>query len=89
MILPSSANIVILASNYNPSIVSKEWLYQRGVFTETVRSFVHTPVFALVESEEFSLMFDEQKLQLTVKKVTMDSIQIISSQPKFCFLLSQ
>ena len=74
MILPSSANIVILASNYNPSIVSKEWLYQKGIFTETVRNFVHTPVFALVESEEFSLMVDEQRLQLTVKKVTEDNL---------------
>ena len=74
MILPSSTNIVLLASNYNPSIVSKEWLYQRGIFTETVSNFVHTPVFALVESEEFSLMVDEQRLQLTVKKVTQDNL---------------
>ena len=74
MVLPSGANIVILASNYNPSIVSKEWLYQKGIFTEAVRNFVHTPVFALVESEKFSLMVDEQKLQLTVKKVTQDNL---------------
>lgn len=74
MILPSGANIVILASNYNPSIVSKEWLYQKDIFTEAVRNFVHTPVFALVESEDFSLMVNEQKLQLTVKKVTEDNL---------------
>ncbi len=74
MILPSGANIVILASNYNPSIVSKEWLYQKGIFTKTVRNFVHTPVFALVESEDFSLMVDEQRLQLTIKKVTEDNL---------------
>lgn len=74
MILPNSANIVIPASNYNPSIVSKEWLYQRGVFTETVKNFVHTPVFALVESEDFTLTVDEQRLQLTVKKVTEDNL---------------
>ena len=74
MILPGGANAVILASNYNPSIVSKEWLYQRGIFTEAVRNFVHTPVFALVESEEFSLMVDEQKFQLTVRKVTQDNL---------------
>jgi len=74
MIFPSSANVVILASNYNPSIVSKEWLYQKDIFTETVKNFVHTPVFALVESEDFSLMVDEQRLQLTVKKVTQDNL---------------
>lgn len=79
MILPSSANIVILASNYNPSIVSKEWLYQRGIFTETVRNFVHTPVFTLVESEDFSLVVDEDRLQITVRKVTQDSLNASAS----------
>ena len=78
MLLPNSANVVILASNYNPSIVSKEWLYQRGIFTETVRNFVHTPVFALVESKDFSLMVDEQRLQLTVRKVTEDNFNASS-----------
>lgn len=79
MILPSSANIVILASNYNPSIVSKEWLYQKGIFTKTVRNFVHTPVFALVESENFSLVVDEERLQITVRKVTQDSLNALAS----------
>ena len=79
MILPSSANIVILASNYNPSIVSKEWLYQKGIFTETVRNFVHTPVFALVESEDFSLVVDEERLQIIVRKVTQDSLNALAS----------
>lgn len=78
MILPSSANIVILASNYNPSIVSKEWLYQKGIFTETARNFVHTPVFALVESEDFSLVVDEERLQIIVRKVTQDSLNALA-----------
>lgn len=79
MILPSSANIVILASNYNPSIVSKEWLYQKGIFTETVRNFVHTPVFALIESEDFGLVIDEERLQITVRKVTQDNLNALTS----------
>lgn len=79
MILPNSANVVILASNYNPSIVSKEWLYQRGVFTETVKNFVHTPVFALVESEDFSVTVDEGRLQITVRRVTEDNLNVSGS----------
>jgi hypothetical protein len=74
VILPTGANIVILASNYNPSIVSKEWLYEKGIFTETVKNFVHTPVFALVENENFSLVVDEQRLQLTIRKVTRENL---------------
>lgn len=79
MILPNNANIVILASNYNPSIVSKEWLYQRDIFTETVTNFVHTPVFALVESADFVLLVDEGRLQFTVKKVTQDNLRASNS----------
>jgi hypothetical protein len=90
MILPSGANIVILASNYNPSIVSKEWLYQKGIFTETVRNFVHTPVFALVESEDFSLVVDEERLQITVRKMTQDSLNaLVSIAEKFIDILPE
>ena len=90
MILPSSANILILASNYNPSIVSKEWLYQKGIFTETVRNFVHTPVFTLVESEDFSLVVDEERLQITVRKVTPDSLNASASiAEKFVDILTE
>ncbi len=74
MILPSGANIVILASNYNPSIVSKDWLFQRNIFTETVKNFVHTPIFALVENDDFGILVDEQRLQVTTKKVTKDKL---------------
>jgi hypothetical protein len=74
MALPNSANIVILASNYNPSIVSKEWLYQKGIFTETVDNFVHTPVLALVENQNFGFVVDEQRLQLIIKRVTEDNL---------------
>lgn len=74
MALPNNANIVVLASNYNPSIVSKEWLYQKGIFTQTVDNFVHTPILALVENQEFGFVVDEQKLQLVVKRVTQDSL---------------
>lgn len=74
MAMPNSVNIVILASNYNPSIVSKEWLYQRGVFTESVDNFVHTPILALVENQNFGLLVDEQRLQIIIKRVTQDNL---------------
>jgi hypothetical protein len=73
MSLPNSANIVVLASNYNPSIVSKEWLYQKGIFTESVENFVHTPVLSLVENQNFGLVVDEQRLQLAIKRVTEEN----------------
>jgi len=74
MALPNSANVVILASNYNPSIVSKEWLYQKGIFVEPVDNFVHTPVLALIENQNFGFVVDEQRLQLIIKRVTQDNL---------------
>jgi hypothetical protein len=72
--LPNNANIVLLASNYNPSIVSKEWLYQKGIFTESVDNFMHTPVLALIENENFGFVVDEQRLQISIKRVTQDNL---------------
>jgi hypothetical protein len=74
MSLPNSANIVILASNYNPSIVSKEWLYQKSIFTEPVDNFVHTPILSSVENQNFGFMVDEERLQLAIKRVTRDNL---------------
>ena len=74
MAVPNNANIVILASNYNPSIVSKEWLYQKVIFTEPVSNFVHTPILALVENENFGFVVDEQRLQIVIKRVTQDNL---------------
>ena len=39
-------NIVILARNYNPSIVSKEWLYEKNLVRETVTNFIGEKVIA-------------------------------------------
>lgn len=78
---PNNANVVVLAANYNPSIVSREWLHQKGIFTEKVNNFVFTPVFSLVESETDSLMVDESRLQYTVKKVTPESLSRLAEAP--------
>ena len=84
MILPNSANIVILASNYNPSIISKEWLYQKGILTWPVTNFVHTPVLSLLESEQYSLVVDEQRLQLVLKRPTEDGLtSLVSTVERF------
>jgi hypothetical protein len=78
MKLPSGASIVLLASNYNPSIVSKEWLYNKNIFTQSSTNFLHTPVFSLVENEVFSLSVDQGRFQVTAKKVTNDTLVAIS-----------
>ena len=79
--IPNSANVVILAANYNPSIVSKDWLSQKEIFTDPPKNFVHTPVLSLVEGDQFGFTLDQSRLQFTVKKVTEESLAAMSSAP--------
>ena len=67
MAVLSLATIVILARKFNPSIVSKDWLAEKGVLTEPISKFVHTDDLSLVEGERFALVLDEGRLQLTLK----------------------
>lgn len=71
------ANIVILARNYNPSIVSKEWLYEKGIIKEAVTSFIHTPPLSVVETEQISFILDENRLQISLKNVTTENIEVL------------
>ena len=72
------ANIVILAKNYNPSIATKDWLDRKGVIKEAaVINFVHTPPFSLVETNDFSLVVDLNRLQISVKKINSDNIETL------------
>jgi len=62
------ADIVIIASAHNPSIVAPQWLKDNSLIVEKPLHFVNTPDFSLFESESFSLMVDHQRLQITAKK---------------------
>ena len=73
-LLPIQANIVVLASNHNPGIVSKEWLSQKKIFTDMPNNFIHTPDFSLVETENFSLHIDPQRLNISIKSPNEDMI---------------
>jgi hypothetical protein len=62
------ADIVIIASAHNPSIIAPQWLKDKSLIVEEPLHFVNTPDISLFESESFSLVVDYQRLQITVKK---------------------
>jgi len=65
----TDANIVVLASNYNPSIVSKDWILEKGIITENPTNFAHTPGFSHFESENYILTVSENRLLARVRKI--------------------
>lgn len=70
-----SANVVILARNYNTSIVSKEWLYEKKIINEAVTNFIHSPVLSVVETGLLNLVVDENRLQISIKNVNNSSMK--------------
>ena len=71
----TGTDIVVLARNYNPSIVSKDWLQRKGIITEAVSNFVHTPPFSLIETEQIALTVEEERLQISLKVMNEDNIE--------------
>lgn len=75
------ADIVILASSHNPSIISPQWLKDNSLITEDPINFMHTLDFSLFESESFLLVVDRQRLQITAKKQDEESLRTLAD---FC-----
>jgi hypothetical protein len=71
------ANIVVLAKNHNPSIVSKEWLIQNKIIDEQVLNFAHLPVVSVIETNNFNLIVDQNKLQLRIKKISPENLKAL------------
>jgi len=64
------ANIVIIAKAHNPSIVSPDWIRKMLGIAEKPLNFLNTPAFSSFESDSFSLIVDQERWQLGLKKLT-------------------
>jgi len=73
------ADIVILASAHNPSIIAPQWLKDNSLIIEEPKHFIHTPDFSLFQSESFSLVVDHQRLQITAKKQDKGSLKSLAN----------
>jgi len=69
------ADVVILASAHNPSILSPQWLKEKGLIAEKPENFINTPDFSLFESQAFSLIVDRQRFQINTKKQDRSTIE--------------
>lgn len=74
-----NVSIVVVASNYNPTIVSKDWIRQKEIISEEPINFAHLPVFSLFESENFILTVDEKRLTVELKNINEANIDNLPS----------
>ena len=71
-------NIIIIARNYNPSIISKDWVLDKGLLTEPIDNFTNTPIFSFVEDNNHSLIVDSDRLQISAKILSPENIEKLS-----------
>ena len=72
-----NSNITVVAKEHNPSIISQEWLVKKKLLTEKVTNFAHTPVFSVVETDNFDSVVDPERLFLNAKKTDSESLKRI------------
>jgi hypothetical protein len=74
-----SADIVILASAHNPSILSPDWLKEKGLIRGEPDNFIYTPDLSVCESGDFSLVVDRQRMQIASKKFDSAALNMIKT----------
>ena len=76
------ANVILHAENHNPSIVSKDWLMQQSILTEHPIDFKHFPFFSSVETETYTLLVDQQVLNLNLKVINESTLPELADMMK-------
>lgn len=85
-----NTNIVVLASSFNPSIISKDWMTSNELVEEPIGDFAHTPVFSLVENKNLQLVVDQDRLQLSAKRPVLRNMNLmVETIKKFFSLLPE
>ena len=60
-------NIVLVAPNHRPGIVSKDWLNENDILKEVPTNFVHHQNFSLVDTTNFSINVVQQRVTITTR----------------------
>ena len=68
----NQANIIVVAPNHRPDIVSKEWLNQNNILKEAPINFAHHQNFSLVDTTNFSINVVQQRLKITARNSNQD-----------------
>ena len=68
-------NIVLVAPDHRPEVVSKEWLNQKGILNEAAINFVHHQNFSLVDTTNFSINVVQQRVTITARNLDREMLK--------------
>ena len=75
-------NIVLVAPNHRPDIVSKDWLEQNNIIKEVPINFVHHQNLSLVDTTNFSINVVQQRLTITARNSNQDILKRLQTIAK-------
>ena len=75
-------NIVLVAPNHKPDIVSKEWLSQNDILKEAPINFVHHQNFSLVDTTNYSINVVQQRVTITTRNSNSDILRRLQTIAK-------
>lgn len=77
-----SENVVVLANQFNLSIMNQHWLIENYIITQDdlQDGYTFTPVFALAKTKFFQLTLVPERLQIDLNPKTEKKIELIKSK---------
>ena len=75
-------NIVLVAPNHRPDIVSKDWLNENDILKEAPINFVHHQNLSLVDTTNFSINVVQQRLTITTRNSDPDILRRLQTIAK-------
>ena len=77
-----SENVVVLANQFNLSIMNQHWLIKNCIITQDdlQDGYTFTPVFALAKTKFFQLTLVPERLQIDLNPKTEKKIELIKSK---------
>lgn len=77
-----SENVVVLANQFNLSIMNQHWLIENCIITQDdlQDGYTFTPVFALAKTKFFQLTLVPERLQIDLNPKTEKKIELIKSK---------
>lgn len=72
-------NVIIVAKNHNPSIISKDWLEHKKILLDPVEEFFHTPTISVIKTKYLEVLVDFDRLKVSPRELNDENIERTST----------